>query len=100
MSVTIPETSAWSHDDLFAMQRAILDELRARCLAVREPPPASATDLLNFLNADITPRKSMTERLRRTTFAGGKAKKPTLRVVGTDERPRELQWNAALESWG
>lgn len=114
MSVIIPETRDWSHDDLFAMQRAILAELRARLLVPTPPPPARRAaetrriaarieddrEILDLLNAEIAPRKSMTERLRRTTFAGGKAKKPTLRVISPDERPRELQWNAVLESWG
>lgn len=53
-------------------------------------------EVLDLLNAEITPRKSMTERLRRTTVTG----KPKVRIVGPDERPRELQWNAALDGWG
>jgi len=45
---------------------------------------------LDMLRADnLLPRK---ER----AVAG----KPKLRVVGPDERPKQLQWNAALETWG
>lgn len=61
----------------------------AECIE-RERQRIGDEKMLDMLNADgFLPRK---ER----AVAG----KPKLRVVGPDERPKQMMWNTASESWG